>query len=445
MAAYHPYAPRGVGRGMERGGGRGGRGGMRGRGRGAMHFPMDDGAELPQVAPLDGKQLRDNTKRGTVNHTGAVIRFLEDRVFQRDYRQRTFIQPDKDYRPLILPPFAYPRTPALAVANKLFIHRMSTEKDANTRQYCARSPFLSVKWSPDGRRLISAAQNGQMSLWHGQFFNFETRIPDSTNPVRSIAFSHNQEWLITGDDGGLVTYYHTNFNRVKQFTAHSDLAANTTAAKIYEVTFAPTDQKIATCADNGSGKIFDFLTYTEEQTLVGHGSDVKSIQWHPYKGLIATGSKDDNRPVMLWDPKSGKRLRTLYGHKVGVNQVRWNNNGNWLLTGSKDGLVKLFDIRVMKEMQTFAAVEEVHSLAWHPVHESMFAAGYKKGEIKFWHVGCDAEIGEATGGTRNYTDCIWSLDWHPLGHVLASGSQDRTVKFWNMFGASELTDEYEEY
>ena len=25
---------------------------------------------------------------------------------------------------------------------------------------------------------------------------------------------------------------------------------------------------------------------------------------------------------------------------------------------------------------------------------------------------------------------VWSLAWHPLGHVLASGSNDHTTKFW---------------
>lgn len=33
--------------------------------------------------------------------------------------------------------------------------------------------------------------------------------------------------------------------------------------------------------------------------------------------------------------------------------VQWNRNGNWLLTASRDHLIKLYDIRMMKEMQTF--------------------------------------------------------------------------------------------
>ena len=33
--------------------------------------------------------------------------------------------------------------------------------------------------------------------------------------------------------------------------------------------------------------------------------------------------------------------------------LHWNNNGNWLLSGSRDRLVKVFDIRTMKEIHTF--------------------------------------------------------------------------------------------
>ncbi len=42
-----------------------------------------------------------------------------------------------------------------------------------------------------------------------------------------------------------------------------------------------------------------------------------------------------------------------YDHKNSVMAVQWNQNGNWLLTGARDHLIKLYDIRMMKEVQTF--------------------------------------------------------------------------------------------
>jgi polyadenylation factor subunit 2 len=76
-----------------------------------------------------------------------------------------------------------------------------------------------------------------------------------------------------------------------------------------------------------------------EQTIAGHGSDVKCVDWHPFKALIATGSKD--QVAKLWDPKSSKCVATVHGHKHTIGCVKWNNNGNWLLTGSRDQTCKV--------------------------------------------------------------------------------------------------------
>ena len=45
---------------------------------------------------------------------------------------------------------------------------------------------------------------------------------------------------------------------------------------------------------------------------LGHGADVKCIDWHPSKSLIVSGSKDNQQPVKLWDPKAGQGISTLY-------------------------------------------------------------------------------------------------------------------------------------
>lgn len=53
----------------------------------------------------------------------------------------------------------------------------------------------------------------------------------------------------------------------------------------------------------------------------GHGGDVKWVEWHPWKGLLASASRDAS--VKLWDPRAGGHgcVSTLHGHKQAVNQV----------------------------------------------------------------------------------------------------------------------------
>eukprot|EP00042_Codosiga_hollandica_P018906 m.57055 g.57055 ORF g.57055 m.57055 type:complete len:133 (-) comp48994_c0_seq3:399-797(-) len=91
---------------------------------------------------------------------------------------------------------------------------------------------------------------------------------------------------------------------------------------------------------------------------------------------------------MFWDPRTDASLCTLYMHKIGVNSVRWNMNGNHLLTASRDKLIKIFDIRTMRELQIFRGhTDEVDSIAWHPIHETLFSSGGSSGSLMFWMTG----------------------------------------------------------
>jgi polyadenylation factor subunit 2 len=74
--------------------------------------------------------------------------------------------------------------------------------------------------------------------------------------------------------------------------------------------FAPGDSKFVSCSDDVKIKIWDFKRGEQEQLLEGHGWDVKSVSWHPYRSLIVSGSKDNL--VKVWDAKSGKNVATMY-------------------------------------------------------------------------------------------------------------------------------------
>ncbi|XP_031789343.1 uncharacterized protein LOC100114982 isoform X2 [Nasonia vitripennis] len=284
-----------------------------------------------------------------------------------------------------------------------------------------RCPIFCMAWTPEGRRLVTGASSGEFTLWNGLTFNFETILQAHDSPVRTMVWSHNESWMVTGDHAGYVKYWQSNMNNVKMFQAHKEA--------IRGLSFSPTDHKLATCSDDGTVRIWDFLRCHEERILRGHGADVKCVHWHPQKSLVISGSKDNQQPVKLWDPKNGQSLATLHAHKSTVMDVKWNENGNWLVTASRDHLLKLFDLRnLSQEMQTFRGhKKEASSVAWHPSHEGLFCSGGSDGAILFWHVGADKEVGAIE---QAHDSIVWTLAWHPLGHILCSGSNDHTSKFW---------------
>lgn len=39
-----------------------------------------------------------------------------------------------------------------------------------------------------------------------------------------------------------------------------------------------------------------------------------------------------------------------HAHKATVMDIKWNRNGNWFATASRDYLIKVYDVRMMREL-----------------------------------------------------------------------------------------------
>lgn len=48
----------------------------------------------------------------------------------------------------------------------------------------------------------------------------------------------------------------------------------------------------------------------------------------------------------------------------------------------------------------------------------MFVSGGGDGSLAYWLVNSDKELGFLE---HAHDQAIWTLEWHPLGHILASG------------------------
>lgn len=134
-----------------------------------------------------------------------------------------------------------------------------TTKFVRTSTNKVKCPVFVVRWTPEGRRLVTGASSGEFTLWNGLTFNFETILQAHDSPVRAMTWSHNDMWMLTADHGGYVKYWQSNMNNVKMFQAHKEA--------IREASFSPTDNKFATCSDDGTVRIWDFLRCHEERIL----------------------------------------------------------------------------------------------------------------------------------------------------------------------------------
>ncbi len=179
-----------------------------------------------------------------------------------------------------------------------------------------------------GKRVLTGTSSGEVVIWYVPYFEFEKSTSVHKERVQAMCWSNNEKYLISGDKEGNIVYSDNKISQKNRFSAHNKSC-------IRDLSFSLSSMKFVSCADDRTSRIFDFITSQEEIVFEGHKSDVKTCDWHPFKSLIVTGSKDNE--VKIWDPKSGKEIHHLLSHNNTINQVRWNPiNGNWLLTGSRD-------------------------------------------------------------------------------------------------------------
>jgi len=348
----------------------------------------------------------------------------------------------------MLPPIARPTVAADTVPTT-FLH-----SSLNKVKY----PINVVLWTPEGRRLLTASSSGEFTLWNGMAFNFETIMQAHEHAIRTATYSHYEDWLISGDQEGIVKYWQPNFNNVKEIQAHDK------GSGIRGLAFAPTDVKFVTGSDDATLKVFDFAQGRDEVTLSGHSWEVRCVDWHPRKGLVVSGSKDNT--VKLWDPRNGHCLTTISSSKQQISRTVFEpSQGIMLATCGRDRLTRIFDIRMMRDVFILRGHEhDVTSLIWHPVHRNLISTGGHQGCLN--HYLLDEQNlppgMEATKSPYDTSDpktpaqniypahsipyaheppngTIWSLAWHPLGHILASGSNDRITRFWTRARPGEET------
>ncbi|KAI6373665.1 hypothetical protein MCOR25_003438 [Pyricularia grisea] len=384
----------------------------------------------------DGMHMRARGRRPVTDYSSTLVHWMRHREprYRGSYHGEVE-RPSPSYIVDMLPPHARPNNAADTIPVRHLHSSLNKVKH----------PINVVKWTPEGRRLLTASSGGEFTLWNGTGFNFETIMQAHESAIRALAYSHRDEWLLSGDHDGIIHYWQPNFNNVETIRDSKDT--------VRDIAFSPNDSKFVVATDDAALKVYDFAGATREATLSGHHWETKACDWHPTKGLIVSGSKD--HLVKLWDPRTGRCLTTLRGHKNTITKTVFEKvRGMCLATSARDQTARVFDLRMMRDICLLRGHEkDITTLTWHPVHPNMLSTGGSEGSM------CHYILDEPnTPDGRQQTIApydspdpaeapaqvifpahklpfahdfgIWSLDWHPLGHILASGSNDRITRFW---------------
>lgn len=341
-------------------------------------------------------------------------------------------------------------------------------------------PAHRVRWSPNGKRVLSAGDDGKAYIWD--------------------LYSGQPVAILDGHGG----------------------------QPVYAAEWSPDGSTIVTVSADGTGKIWDASTGLELRTLTGHTGSVGCAVWSPDGSMIATASAD--KTVKVWNPTTGAVRHsfpttgvvsvldwdvdnvhlagtssdsTLYiwemtggtelhrmhsddhsytdidwnpdgvrlataggiigwtgfgaieiidgitgsgllngGHPgAAVTKVRWDPTGTFLLSGDETGVVQIIDFTTGMggSLTLHEGGGPITSIEWSP-DGTAFAVGSADNTVSVW----DVATGTQLKHLRGHTGDITSVAWSPNGRFLATGSEapDLSVRIWGILdnGQEDVSD-----
>ncbi len=247
---------------------------------------------------------------------------------------------------------------------------------------------------------------------------------------------------------------------------------------IRQISFRPDGRQFVTASSDKTLKIWDTESGVCLRTLIGHESGVVSCDWSPIADVPRIVSGSDDATIRIWDGKTGECRKTLTGHSNGVFSTAWSHDGQMLVSGSYDKSIQIWQsnhlahnsatksdehvdavvaccfladnqhvlfcvnrevhIWAPKSRQTVVLLCEkpVWSVSVHP-RDGCIAAACSGGAIHIWqthravnNTSGDMPVYKLAATLEGHTDDVMSCAFSPDGRLLASKSDDETVRLW---------------
>uniref|UniRef100_A0A914WG50 Uncharacterized protein n=1 Tax=Plectus sambesii TaxID=2011161 RepID=A0A914WG50_9BILA len=158
----------------------------------------------------------------------------------------------------------------------------------------------------------------------------------------------------------------------------------------------------------------------KDEKMVPSNKDVTSLDWNSSGDLLATGSYDGYARVWTTD---GRLRYTLGAHKGPIFALKWNQRGDYILSAGVDKTTIIWDPTKGTQIQQFNYhTAPALDVDWQC--DDTFASCSTDQCIHVCKLGHDKPI-KTFQGHQNEVNAI---KWDPQGRVLASCSDDMTLK-----------------
>ncbi|MBT6493402.1 MAG: hypothetical protein HOL01_02510, partial [Planctomycetaceae bacterium] len=288
-----------------------------------------------------------------------------------------------------------------------------------------------VRFSPDGKKLVTASTGGKLTLWSLPDGKPVKQLADLPFNLQCVCFTRDGNRVIAG--GG--PFQQNKFGQAgvwdvesgKQVAEMKDMPDS-----VLGIAVSPDGKFVATAGRDGIARLWETESGKPIREFQGHQVAIEWVDFSPDGKTLATGGYDN--VAKLWDVNSGRTLSTLAGHDGNVMSVRFSPDGKMLATAGQDKVVRLWDVASRQQTDILDASgtnddtpEAVLAIASSP-DRRLVATAHEDKSVRLR----SATDHSVVHSLVEHDDIVAAVAFSLDGKTLATASYDRTIKLWDI-------------
>ena len=296
-------------------------------------------------------------------------------------------------------------------------------------------PVRSLAITPDGEILMSGSDDNTIKLWQLATGEEIGTLRGHSKTVSAIAISADGEILASGSEDKTIKLWQLSTGmQIGTLTLGNWFSRD--SGCVYAVAISPEAEILASLDNSGAVKLWNLKTGQEIRRLQGDTSWINAIAISPTGKTLVAASGDS---IKLWNLKTGRQFPILRGHQSWVRAVSFSPDGQTLASGSDDATIKLWNLKTGREICTLRGhLGAIYSIAFSPISETFSSRSASDNRSPATIEEMAFSVSENQASTAPFTQPFSKTQELGVRPILASSSDDRTIKLWDTSTGQEL-------